>query len=160
MLKRVGWAVAVTLAVAGWVKAADNAPIKPLETTTVFRRCDNGYLVEFSTTVQANSTAMILSTMTFNNLTVPPDVAFTPSLTASTITTYGGRAYASMQVTSSAGNVYISVSTNVPTDGTKPFITQGTWFSLDDPISHQGPIFMKSSATFSVAGWIWFEKRR
>lgn len=123
---------------------------------------DHRNVVNFSTTTSAVNTALCLvSTMTSVQLsTVSYGVSFTPVLVASTTVTYGGRAYLTFQVTGGSSPVYVSYLSTVSTGTANPYISQGQWFSPDDPMAWQGQIWLISPSTFSVAGWLFFDRQR
>lgn len=122
---------------------------------------DMRHLVRFTTTTTAaNTVACVLSTGTVGNLQDSGTGTFSPTIASSTTVTYGGRGYTVVNVISAAsavsvdyGSVYISTTTS-------PRLTQGDWWSPDDPIIWQGPLCFMSPSTFTLTGWFWFQRPR
>jgi hypothetical protein len=141
-------------------QGADNRGRSPLEVADIFLPVDNTYKVRFSTTVAANTNVVILSTMTLNNLVATSGISYSPSIASSTTTTYGGRLYSTFQIVSATGNVHVDFDTVDISSTTSPYLTQGQWFSADDPLSHQGPVVLRGTTQFTVTGWIWFHRKR
>ena len=124
---------------------------------------DLRYTVRFSSTTAAANTKFCVSTMTVGDLTYSTTTyrgSFSPELGTSTTTTYGGRAYTSLQVISAASNVSFDFNVVDISTTSSPYLTQGQWFSPDDPVAWQGSFCLMSPSTFTVTGWMFFERPR
>lgn len=123
---------------------------------------DHRHIVYFTTTTTAQNSALCLvSTMTQVQLsTVSYGVSFTPTLSASTTTTYGGRAYMSFQVTGGSSSVSVGYTSSVSTGPQSNYLTLGQWFSPDDPMAWQGELWLISPSTYTVSGWLLFDRPR
>ena len=123
---------------------------------------DHRHIVYFTATTTAQNSALCLvSTMTQVQLsTVSYGVSFTPTLSASTTTTYGGRAYMAFQVTGGTSNVSVGYASSISTGAASPYLSLGQWFSPDDPVAWQGQVWLISPSTFSVSGWLFFDRPR
>lgn len=144
----------------GWGAGENRAP--QWEPTAVFGwETDQRHVVRFTTTTTAgNQQVCLVSTHTAFSLTVPSDVGFSPTQTSSTTYTWGGRAYMAFQVVSATSNVSLDFGTVNLSTATSPYLTQGQWFSPDDPVAWQGPVCLVSPSTFTVTGWYWMPRAR
>jgi len=122
---------------------------------------DSRFVVRFTTTTgTANGPVCVVSTHTAVSFIVPSTTSFSPSQSSSTTYTWGGREYMSFQVVSAASNVSVDFGTVDLSTTTSPYLTQGQWFSPDDPVAWQGPVCFQSPSTFTVTGWYWTARAR
>lgn len=108
-----------------------------------------------TTTVSANTAVCLVSTHTAGNFVVPSAVSMAPVQTSSTTVTFGGRAYMVFQVVSSTVNVSVDFDTVSLSTTTSPYLTQGQWWSPDDPVAWQGQVCLQAPGLFTVTGWYW-----
>lgn len=145
----------------GWVEAGDNRDAPRLDVADRFSPMDNRWKVRVTTTTTAANTAVCLvSSHTVINFVVPSSATFSPSVASSTTTTYGGRNYFTFQVVRGASNVSVDFDTVDLSTTTSPFLTEGQWFSPDDPVAWQGMVCLMSPSTFTATGWYFTDKHR
>lgn len=161
-MKKVLFAMVMVMAASLGHAVDSNRGVSRMDVADRFWPTDHRNLVYFSTTTTAVNTALCLvSTMTSVQLsTVSYGVSFTPVLVASTTVTYGGRAYMTFQVTGGTSNVSVGYASTVSTGAENPYLTVGQWFSPDDPVAWQGQVWLISPSTFSVSGWLFFDRPR
>lgn len=148
--------------VMGVVVWANNRGVPRQDVADRFFTADSRYKVRVTTTTSVGDATFCVSTMTAVNLSTTSAYGgtFTPSLSASTATTYGGRAYSVWQVYGSSSNVVVDLSSQDISTVTSQYLTSGQWWSPDDPMAWQGEICFKSVSTFSVTGFLYFDKPR
>jgi hypothetical protein len=143
----------------------DNSKIGTFPTANVGWETNMRNMVRFTTTTSAANTVFCVSTMTVGSLTYSTTTyggSFSPSaaLATSTSTTYGGRGYMTLQIVGAASNVSVDLNAVDISTNTSPYLTQGQWFSPDDPIVWQGSVCLMSPSTFTATGWMFFERPR
>lgn len=126
---------------------------------------DQRWLIKFSTTVPANTPTLIIGTMTANNFTLAPGIVYstgsaTFGLVSSTgsqvASTFGGRQYLKLQVNNVGPTQTVAVDYTLFDLGVSSstlLIDKQSW-SPDEPVTWQGPLYMRSTGTFNVSGYI------
>lgn len=141
--------------------AENNRPVAGDAVKPRYWASDLKYVVRFSTTVPIGTAVQIVSTSTFMNLVVPTGIDYSPAIASSTTTlTFGGRAYMTFQVLSGTHNVHIDFNTVDISTVSSPYLTVGQWWSPDDPVAWQGPVWVKTMAPAKITGWMWFDRPR
>ena len=142
---------------------ADNRGVARDDVANRLWTAPDAHRVRFTTTTASpNAIVCLVGTMTATNLVVlsTHSVSYSPTITSSTTVTYGGRSYMMFQVVGGSRNVHVDYSHGNLSTTNSPYLTVGQWYSSDDPVAHQGPVFATSIATFTVTGWIWFDRAR
>lgn len=111
-------------------------------------------VIRFSTTVPKEMATMIVGTMTVTQSIFADGINYSsiPSNTA------GGRKYMWLQIVDSDDFVHwdkfsVGISTN-----TSPYLTQKDALSPDNPIAYQGPVYLMGRSSFTVTGFIVFDR--
>lgn len=155
-----GFMVLGLLLVGGAVWAGDNRELYGDIVKPTYREIDSRYVVRFSTIIPANTTTMLVSTQTARSLGVAPGINYSPTLVASTTVTMGGRIYMTFQVVDAVSNVHVDLNSGDTSTATSPYLTEGQWWSPDDPVAYQGAVYARSASTACLTGYIYFAKPR
>lgn len=150
-----------------WAASQNNSPKVGTPAAPLFEATDQRWVIRFSTVIPANQTSLVVGTMTAKEFVLAPYVAVSTGsavngITSSTMTTFGGRRYVSLQVTGMGTTQRVawdfsSVDTSTTTSN---LLSNEQYWSPDDPVTWQGPLYFKSTGPVTITGQIWMMQPR
>lgn len=152
-----------------WAGAQNNSAKVGTPAAPLFESTDQRWVIRFSTVIPANQTSLVVGTMTAKEFVLVPQVAVSTggvsgvsALTTSTMTTFGGRRYMSLQVQGMGTTQRVSwdFSANDISTTTSNSLSNEQYWSPDDPVAWQGPIYFKSTGPVTITGQIWMMQPR
>lgn len=160
------WACGFLMSGVCWAGSQNNSPKVGTPAAPLFEGTDQRWVLTFSTRIAANQTTLVVGTMTAKEFVLAPNVAYSTGaavfgLTSSTMTTFGGRRYMSLQVQGMGTTQRVNwdfSSVNISTMSNS--LSNEQYWSPDDPVTWQGPLYFLSSGPVAISGQIWMHQPR